>query len=66
MQDFKIQLLFTIFQETTLQFIEGIVTWCISKYATKVHAECVTDLDKQSEMIIFESILTTFESSIIL
>ena len=24
---------------------------------------CVTDLDKQSEMIIFESILTTFEVS---
>ena len=31
----------------------------------RVHAECVTDLDQQSEMIIFESILTTFKVSII-
>jgi len=28
-----------------------------------VHTECVTELDLQSEMIIFESILTTFEMS---
>ena len=28
--------------------------------------ECVTDLDYQSKMIIFESVLTTFESSVIL
>ena len=27
--------------------------------------ECVSDLDKQKAMIIFESILTTFESSIV-
>jgi len=31
-----------------------------------IYTECVTDLDKQSsKMIIFESILTTFELSII-
>jgi len=34
--------------------------WC-QVYAT----ECVTDLDKQSELVIFESILTTFKLSII-
>jgi hypothetical protein len=28
-----------------------------------IHTECVTDLDYQSEMIIFCSILTTLESS---
>ena len=27
--------------------------------------ECVMDLDQQSEMIIFKSILTTFEESVI-
>ena len=27
--------------------------------------ECVTDLDLQRDMIIFESILTTFETSIV-
>ncbi len=26
------------------------------------HTECVTDLDEQSEMIIFESLLTTFKA----
>ena len=33
--------------------------------AFEVTTECVTDLDLQSKMIIFESILTTFESSVI-
>ena len=31
-----------------------------------LYTECVTDLNQQSKMIIFMSILTTFEQSIIL
>ena len=31
-----------------------------------LHTECVMDLDKLREMIIFESLLTTFEASYIL
>ncbi len=34
-------------------------------YCTVKTTECVTDLDQQNEMIILESILTTFKSSII-
>ena len=37
---------------------------CIS-FRNKIITECVTDLDKRSEMIIFESILTTFEASFV-
>jgi len=29
------------------------------------HTECITDLDLGSEMIIFESILTTFKASVV-
>ena len=29
------------------------------------HTECVTDVDKRSEMIFLKSLLTTFEPSII-
>ena len=37
------------------------------KHSFKLHSptECVTDLDLQREMIIFKSILTTFEASVI-
>jgi hypothetical protein len=37
---------------------------CFAKIA-KDNTECVTDLDLQSEMLIFKSILTTFKFSII-
>ena len=33
--------------------------------AVSCSTECVTDLEQQCEMIIFESLLTTFEVSII-
>ena len=35
------------------------------KVSSLVCTECVTDLDQQSELIIFESLLTTFEASVI-
>ena len=37
----------------------------LSRFLVNRRRECVTDLDTQSEMIIFESILTTVEESII-
>ena len=40
-------------------YIKWILRWLMS------HTECVTDFDLQSKMIIFGSILTTFELSII-
>ncbi len=39
----------------------GLKSAKISKYVNCYFTECVTDLDKQSEIIIFRSILTTFE-----
>ncbi len=45
------------FQKTHQPFNKRIVSLC--------YTECVTDLNQQSEMIIFESFLTTFEVSVI-
>jgi len=35
-------------------------------YTNFYYTECVTDLDKRSELLIFELILTTFKLSIVL
>ncbi len=40
-------------------------TALLSKFRL-VSTECVIDLDKQSELLIFKSILTTFKQSIVL
>ncbi len=45
---------------------ESIVGWLLEHQALvswTIDGTCVTDLDKRSEIIIFGSILTTFESS---
>ena len=44
--------------------LHQVMTFLIARFVRN-HTKCVTDLDLQLKMIVFESILTTFEVSVI-